>query len=719
MDVLTDEMSKEAPHKSEVIGQSSSERPPSYSDNQVEQPPLELPQLDLGSHLSSSTTVTRDQCIAHLKFLAVLADLRDTISSDDGLFGIHDADAERRQRYPDELNEARARIREKRWAVYTARAVDRYTKWWSIGLPQSRPMATIDDLESTDYENILICDTIVAWDTDNLPPLDILMVWHAHCLNPRNFLEDCIRYGKISTWVTGFPWEVIDRCINNHTMEYTVSEQAQRLFEQKLNIKWNNLHDPSTKQVNCTYCGRVNDVPWTKPDLGSPAQAFKYSHGYADDSFTEICVGCQRFIDHHRLKVAKFRKDLAATLYENLPMPGSFTNLQGIPKGSSIIKTTRGNLGDMLFATRIVQAVGKDLMDFTDGRVDRCKCIADLRYELSVKLWNKKILMKTHGVYLNSLRPGEKIQLRRMMSRYWENLGPFALDLVGAVIRQGTFVDKMDRIDWLHSPTVFDTMDRLIKKYEVFFRIMIENPGHMAVPTLDVDLAWHTHQLSPSRYYKYSTSKAPLGGKRTFIDHDDKVEEGKLSDGFAWTSKMYRRLTDGGVYSECTCWYCEATRTPDLYDRWITAGSVSRARAAADLLHDRPDVSSDPNKNPHISSHNAIRPTTKYYRCGLFRTMQEKRLISNYQKAARRAEKRGQRSDSKSSNSQGDPQYYMPYAFGYPIVMPFYAPYMMDPSINCHSYADNPACVNFTSADGNCCSGTCGKLFIHPAASIE
>jgi hypothetical protein len=168
MGMSTDEKSKDAPIQSEAIGKSSSERPPPYSANEVEQPPLELPQLDLSSNLSASTTITRDQCVAHLKFLAVLADLRDTISSDDGLFDIYDAEAER---FPDSLNEARARIREKRWAVYTARAVDRYTEWWSHGLPGSRPMATINDLESIDYENIINCGTIVAWSTENLPPL--------------------------------------------------------------------------------------------------------------------------------------------------------------------------------------------------------------------------------------------------------------------------------------------------------------------------------------------------------------------------------------------------------------------------------------------------------------------------------------------------------------------------------------------------------------------
>jgi hypothetical protein len=161
MDVSRDNRSNETPK------QSSSERPPPYFTEQVERPPLELPQLDL-SPQPSSAPVTRDQCVAHLKLLAILADLRDTISSDDGLFGIYDGEA---KRFPDSLNEARARIREKRWAVYTARAVDRYTEWWSIALPRSSPMATIKLLEDVSYENILRSETTVAWSPDTLPPL--------------------------------------------------------------------------------------------------------------------------------------------------------------------------------------------------------------------------------------------------------------------------------------------------------------------------------------------------------------------------------------------------------------------------------------------------------------------------------------------------------------------------------------------------------------------
>lgn len=140
------------------------------------------------------------------------------------------------------------------------------------------------------------------------------------------------------------------------------------------------------------------------------------------------------------------------------------------------------------------------------------------------------------------------------MSRYWENFSPFALDLCGAVMRQGIFAEKMCKLDWLHSPTARETMDRCCLKYNRFMRIIAKNPKKTAVPTLDVDLGWHTHQLMPLSYFMYTT-------KRVFkyVRHDDKIEDEKLNDGFEWTSKIYQEMFDE-VYSECTCWYCESVR---------------------------------------------------------------------------------------------------------------------------------------------------------------
>jgi hypothetical protein len=186
-----------------------------------------------------------------------------------------------------------------------------------------------------------------------------------------------------------------------------------------------------------------------------------------------------------------------------------------------------------------------DLNDERSGRT-----VDDIRKVIEKALTNRLFLVQSN--VKTRLHKNEKVSIRRMMSSYWENSSIFCMNLEGAVIRQGTFVEKMHDIDWLHSPAVHSTMKRLIDKYQNFFTIMATFPRHVAVPTLDVDLAWHTHQLSPPSYRAYSIAKTKI-----FIDHDDKIEESALSSAFEWTSKTYQS-TFHAVYSECTCWYCEA-----------------------------------------------------------------------------------------------------------------------------------------------------------------
>lgn len=97
-------------------------------------------------------------------------------------------------------------------------------------------------------------------------------------------------------------------------------------------------------------------------------------------------------------------------------------------------------------------------------------------------------------------------------------------------------------------------MERLLMRYDRYFAIISSHPGETVVPTVDIDLAWHTHQLSPQSYFEHSVSKT-----KYFVDHNDKVDEDKLGVSFQWTSKVYMEKY-GEVYSECTCWYCESIR---------------------------------------------------------------------------------------------------------------------------------------------------------------
>jgi hypothetical protein len=150
--------------------QKKTDRPSSHS--QAEEIPLELPPLDLKAPGSPQTsTVSRDLCIAHLKFLAAIADLRDTISNTDPLFGLEDTQADGVFDKEQDINCARARIREKRWAIYTARAVDRFTAWWNACVPTSGTAPTLLTLTSTRYADITKGMRQLQWPRDILPPL--------------------------------------------------------------------------------------------------------------------------------------------------------------------------------------------------------------------------------------------------------------------------------------------------------------------------------------------------------------------------------------------------------------------------------------------------------------------------------------------------------------------------------------------------------------------
>ena len=71
----------------------------------------------------------------------------------------------------------------------------------------------------------------------------------------------------------------------------------------------------------------------------------------------------------------------------------------------------------------------------------------------------------------------------------YSHAGLASLDLVGAVLRQGAFVDKMVELGWT-TPGCFDQsrdlapLVRSIARYHAFLDLMYENPKEFLVPTL-------------------------------------------------------------------------------------------------------------------------------------------------------------------------------------------------------------------------------------------
>ncbi|KAH6952682.1 hypothetical protein DER45DRAFT_355630 [Fusarium avenaceum] len=124
--------------------------------------------------------------------------------------------------------------------------------------------------------------------------------------------------------------------------------------------------------------------------------------------------------------------------------------------------------------------------------------------------------------------------------------------LVNNVERQRIFVQKMNAHLWIRSPALQGTLKRAVERYDRYLQLFRLYPGKMLVPTLDIDLVWHTSQLSPAAY---KASVETRCGR--FINHDDKIAKHKLVVGNDETQNLYR-IRFGLEYSVCLCWECQA-----------------------------------------------------------------------------------------------------------------------------------------------------------------
>lgn len=684
--------------------------------------PLELP--------------THAECIAHLKLLHAFAKLRHEVGNEEGLFGIEfeqyedaretiDSPMEKAPRNEKEKShsvheatepaeegeEARAEaafaesVREKRWTVFVTKAVDRFEKWW-VSVPNRSNTTFTTAVRMEEFDPATTTRTPLHFPVGahgfreeqirhRLPPLDILMVWHAYMLNPRTYLEDCMRAPKPSLWRTSFPWKLIYECIDDETFEYTPPVEAKHTFMRSPFIPWDWREDDSLKALTCPRCCSLVMVPYTRPpgplryDPGRAVDEYLSGDtGYAGACFNERCHRCGLNMTHEKLRVGKFIHDASEVMLNRLPLPGTILNADGMPG-----VTARGKgIGthDAFFPNRVVEALPEFQPADLRRNVDTLT-VDTLKTMFQHAMRSKGSLARVNSQQFKSdlLAKDSKIAVRKVLSHYWDNSSAFGLDLVGAVIRQAVFVQKMSKIDWLHSPALVPTMMRLVVKYHRFIRIIGDNPRKTAVPTLDVDLAWHTHQLSPHIYFAYT-----LAETKRFVNHDDKMAESTLHAAFQWTSAAYEKKY-GQPYAECACWYCECTREPL---RSSFTNRVNPFRAAVDVkdTHEK-GLPRDAVLGPHVSAHSALAvgsaAVTAHERR---RELEELDLL--YGRVCRRYQKKKREEET----PQRDNEAYVYGAYGYPLYYPVYVPYYAEPTCDGDRYSSGAG-----GGAGACAAGTC------------
>lgn len=140
-------------------------------------------------HLDIRYGISEDACLAHLKLLHAIQSMKEEVGYTDGLWNLWNdrgkralddlrADADWSMIRKLEKSDAKtvttaghSRIREKRWALFVARAVDRYEAWWkSLG---ENDMLTEEDMADPDSYKFkkFPTSTRLIWEERMLPPL--------------------------------------------------------------------------------------------------------------------------------------------------------------------------------------------------------------------------------------------------------------------------------------------------------------------------------------------------------------------------------------------------------------------------------------------------------------------------------------------------------------------------------------------------------------------
>jgi len=153
------------------------------------------------------------QCATHLELLQVFFVLHQRVLKSeelDKLFGteaVHPVVRLRDQSTKTLRDRTFSNRRELKWTKFLEYSVTRFLAWWRKGREIFK--------EGQDESCIL-------------PPVDVLMVWHAFLLNPRFFRAHC---QSLAIYKVGFPWRQIHEAIDNHDWTFALPKSSSDHFE--------------------------------------------------------------------------------------------------------------------------------------------------------------------------------------------------------------------------------------------------------------------------------------------------------------------------------------------------------------------------------------------------------------------------------------------------------------------------------------------------------
>ena len=425
----------------------------------------------------------------------------------------------------------------KNWQVFVTNAVKRFIIYVTACQAQLNRHSTKLMEEQVLYDQARD-PRCVDFFAGIMPPLDVILVWHSFLLNPKACYDTFMRNQFLEFAFYAFPLHRLNLAIDNHLFEYVPEEKAKLAYLEVVkpysdDLTYDFVGFSMWEQLTDIYCPICQEMLLQSVPVTNTEET-----GFADPNFKMAAncfdCPCEFSLDITHQELCK--RQLYADVKGFKMLPGTYKYLSGVI-GERKFRERKA----IFVKSEIKHMVHKELL-----KIDKTNLLEYI-VEESTKTEIGQITRKT------ILRHYLKMNLVHLLVVQGFEIHE---DLVGCVMRQERFVVKMNEMDWLHSPTINESLVESRLRYSRFFKLASDLYGGMLTPTLDIDLIWHTHQLSMA-YYFQDCLESP---RNCVVDHDDKVDQVRLNNNFENTSRVYRDKF-GEEYSICYCSYCVQTRS--------------------------------------------------------------------------------------------------------------------------------------------------------------
>ncbi|PPR07442.1 hypothetical protein CVT24_007708 [Panaeolus cyanescens] len=448
---------------------------------------------------------------------------------------------------------------EGRWRYFVGFAVERFDTW-------------CESLEEKDVS--------LSWD-EFLPPVDVLMVWHAYLLNPLWYAEDaqriprCKILAKLGVHLTSALKSVRFPAFITDDLEDVNQSERQSHWQQRTSLDFDpfdSLYTFRKRRMKNLCCGHVDEVEFAGPNMVRNGKGV--GRGCLQSDFGHICSNTpnhdylvwyktkwsghlQPTLSRRRCAIQKLARDLVkSTSDPEGYLPGTY--LDTGDEGSAKAMRDEG----MRVKELLISHINKD-----ERVVAKLPVVGSTNYarECDRFAWD---VSKFYDRWEVLKIMGNSELTRRILNTYVDDK-VYSVDLYTAVLRHERFMHQIQELNWL-VPGVFDEPVQVLPdeqdepvsenrrlrvlylamaRYHAFMDLFSIQTDHktILVPTLDIDLVWHTHMLMHSSYwddcYKH------IG---RLVDHEDKVSSMTLSKAFDTTALLWNRRF-GVRYSYCGC----------------------------------------------------------------------------------------------------------------------------------------------------------------------